>query len=395
METDEFCLKWNNHHSVFISVLNSLLRKEMLVDVTLVAEGQFIEVHRLVLCACSKYFEDLLGSHKKKQSIVFLSNVMYTDLKALVDYMYKGEVNVAQDQLPRFLAAAEILKIKGLADKAGVETNSSPFETFAKQNQNAPNEINESSASSGSTKKDVCHKSSLSSQLEPETMQLKSVNSANMCVKNAPPSHLESQISSEMMDNEDNLANLVSVTPKIEADVNGESNSPSSHILQHEESLFHNSQMKKGMNDVSNSFSSFDSPTQSSLKATSSSVPNNANSFFCSPLTLSKKSCRKSLMGYISRWLSNSRVPVSLTPSQVAVNEDKRMAICLQCRKSEIVKRSPSGSWNISNFTRHVKKFHMNLQCPTYIQADGPSVHLDNAITDFFIDDGNMNQSMS
>ena len=105
-------------------------------------------------------------------------------------------------------------------------------------------------------------------------MQLKSVNSANMCVKNAPPSHLESQISSEMMDNEDNLANLVSVTPKIEADVNGESNSPSSHILQHEESLFHNSQMKKGMNDVSNSFSSFDSPTQSSLKATSSSVPN-------------------------------------------------------------------------------------------------------------------------
>ena len=39
---------------------------------------------------------------------------MYTDLKALVDYMYKGEVNVAQDQLPRFLAAAEILKIKGI-----------------------------------------------------------------------------------------------------------------------------------------------------------------------------------------------------------------------------------------------------------------------------------------
>ena len=27
--------------------------------------------------------------------------------------MYTGEVNVTQEQLPRFLAAAEILKIKG------------------------------------------------------------------------------------------------------------------------------------------------------------------------------------------------------------------------------------------------------------------------------------------
>ena len=57
MEIDEFCLRWNNHHSVLISVLNSLLQKELLVDVTLAADGQYIEVHRLVLCACSKYFE--------------------------------------------------------------------------------------------------------------------------------------------------------------------------------------------------------------------------------------------------------------------------------------------------------------------------------------------------
>jgi len=137
MEIDEFCLRWNNHHSVLISVLNSLLQKELLVDVTLAAEGQYIEVHRIVLCACSKYFEELLSSHKKKQSIIFLSNVTITDLKALVEYMYSGEVNVTQEQLPRFLAAAEILKIKGLADKPSAETSPSRVvENLVKQNQN-------------------------------------------------------------------------------------------------------------------------------------------------------------------------------------------------------------------------------------------------------------------
>ena len=54
---EEFCLKWNNHHQTFMSVLHNLLKREVLVDVTLAAEGHFIEVHRLVLCACSDYFQ--------------------------------------------------------------------------------------------------------------------------------------------------------------------------------------------------------------------------------------------------------------------------------------------------------------------------------------------------
>ena len=44
---------------------------------------------------------------------MFLKDVRYNDLKALVDYMYKGEVNVAQDQLGAFLSTAEALRIKG------------------------------------------------------------------------------------------------------------------------------------------------------------------------------------------------------------------------------------------------------------------------------------------
>lgn len=45
----EFSLKWNNHHSVLVSVFDALLEKEKLVDVTLAAEGQFLNVHLICL----------------------------------------------------------------------------------------------------------------------------------------------------------------------------------------------------------------------------------------------------------------------------------------------------------------------------------------------------------
>ena len=53
----EFCLRWKNHHNALVTYLNNLLQRESFVDVILAAEGQFIKVHRLVLCASSQYFE--------------------------------------------------------------------------------------------------------------------------------------------------------------------------------------------------------------------------------------------------------------------------------------------------------------------------------------------------
>lgn len=57
--------------------------------------------------------QEALQIHDNKHAYIFLNNVAFDDLKALIEYMYKGEVNVSQEQLPRFLASAEALKIKG------------------------------------------------------------------------------------------------------------------------------------------------------------------------------------------------------------------------------------------------------------------------------------------
>ena len=61
----------------------------------------------------------MLSKQADKQAFIFLKDVSFPDLRALVDYMYKGEVNVAQEQLASFLQTAEALDIKGMSLKAG------------------------------------------------------------------------------------------------------------------------------------------------------------------------------------------------------------------------------------------------------------------------------------
>lgn len=42
---------------------------------------------------------------------MYLKDVGYEELKAIIEYMYKGEVNVAQRSLPKFLKTAEGLQV--------------------------------------------------------------------------------------------------------------------------------------------------------------------------------------------------------------------------------------------------------------------------------------------
>ncbi|XP_046416393.1 protein tramtrack, beta isoform isoform X2 [Neodiprion fabricii] len=120
MEDDQqFCLRWNNHQSTLIQNFDTLLESGTLVDCTLAAEGKYLKAHKVVLSACSPYFEGLLSEHYDKHPVFILKDVKFKELKAMMDYMYRGEVNISQDQLAALLKAAESLQIKGLSESKG------------------------------------------------------------------------------------------------------------------------------------------------------------------------------------------------------------------------------------------------------------------------------------
>ncbi|CAG9770984.1 unnamed protein product [Ceutorhynchus assimilis] len=129
MTMQQYCLRWNNHQPNFISVFSSLLISESLVDVTLAAEGKHLQAHKVVLSACSSYFQSLFTINPCQHPIVILKDVKFIDLKIMVDFMYYGEVNVSQEQLPYILKTAEMLKIKGLAEIPVEQTLSKPHNT--------------------------------------------------------------------------------------------------------------------------------------------------------------------------------------------------------------------------------------------------------------------------
>lgn len=58
----------------------------------------------------------MLQEQYDKHPIFILKDVKYQELRAMMDYMYRGEVNISQDQLTALLKAAESLQIKGLSD---------------------------------------------------------------------------------------------------------------------------------------------------------------------------------------------------------------------------------------------------------------------------------------
>ena len=54
-------------------------------------------------------------SNPCQHPIVILKDVGHHEMERLLEFMYNGEVNIAQDQLAAFLRTAENLKIRGLA----------------------------------------------------------------------------------------------------------------------------------------------------------------------------------------------------------------------------------------------------------------------------------------
>ena len=119
----QFCLRWNNYQSTLQHVFHKLWVAGTFVDVSLVVEGRRLDCHKVVLSACSSYFEHILRDHSSHpHPLILLHDLPYSAVEALVTFMYRGEVNVSQEQLAALLKVAETLRVKGLADSGAISS---------------------------------------------------------------------------------------------------------------------------------------------------------------------------------------------------------------------------------------------------------------------------------
>jgi len=116
MSGEDFLLKWNDHHSLFFAGAEQLCESEEYTDVTLAAGSKFFPAHKLVLSICSPYFQKLFRRLGTEKPVIFLKDVDPKHLELLLQYMYKGEIKVEENELVTVLNTAQGLEIKGLTD---------------------------------------------------------------------------------------------------------------------------------------------------------------------------------------------------------------------------------------------------------------------------------------
>ena len=113
-QLSQFCLRWNDFENNISSTLRELRNDKDFFDVTLACDDEQIQAHKVILSASSPFFKSILRRNPHQHPLLY-PNVLNS--------MYHGEVNVAQDELNSFLAVAEDLKVKDI-NRSYVASNS-------------------------------------------------------------------------------------------------------------------------------------------------------------------------------------------------------------------------------------------------------------------------------
>lgn len=114
MSSEKFCLKWNDFEANISGAFRELRDDKDFFDVTLACDDDQINAHKVILSACSPFFKNILRRNPHQHPLLYMKGVSYSNLQSVLNFMYHGEVNVAQDELNNFLAVAEDLRVKGL-----------------------------------------------------------------------------------------------------------------------------------------------------------------------------------------------------------------------------------------------------------------------------------------
>ena len=132
MGSEKFCLRWNDFKSNISSAFRELRDDKDFFDITLACDDEQIQAHKVILRACSPFSWNLMRRKPHQHPLLYLKGVKFTDLQSVLNFMYHGEVNVAQEELNSFQAVAEDLQAKGLTQ------NQSQSEPPKRESQQQP-----------------------------------------------------------------------------------------------------------------------------------------------------------------------------------------------------------------------------------------------------------------
>ena len=175
MASEKFCLKWNNFEANISSALREIREDKEFVDVTLASEDdELIQAHKVIIGACSPFFRNILRRHSHSHPLLYLKGVKHKELVSVLNFMYTGEVSVAQQDLNSFLAVAQELRVKGLTQGAKTSPIGPQADPAAKRTRPNPPSAPQSAGQNSSMFQSVGLNSSLLSSYQDDITEIKS-----------------------------------------------------------------------------------------------------------------------------------------------------------------------------------------------------------------------------
>ena len=109
---EKLSLKWNEFEKCSSQTFKDLLEEKDFTDVTLVTdEEKLIRAHKVILSACSPFFQRILKKNINQNPLIYLHNIRCTELQAIIEFMYLGQTEVLHSDLEKFMKVGRELQI--------------------------------------------------------------------------------------------------------------------------------------------------------------------------------------------------------------------------------------------------------------------------------------------
>ena len=91
MESEKFCLRWNDFETSISRAFKELREEKDFFDVTLVCDDSQIEAHKVILSAFYPFFRTILIRNPHQHPpLLYLKGVKYSELLSVLNFMYMG-----------------------------------------------------------------------------------------------------------------------------------------------------------------------------------------------------------------------------------------------------------------------------------------------------------------
>ena len=152
-----------------------------LVDITLACENESVQAHKVILSACSPFFKRVLLKTKHPNPFIYIKGIHYQDLLAILDFIYKGETDLAEEDVNRFINAAKELEISGLAHfveegQDSIDDEAPPFNTNTEKVEEVRKNMKEEIVETTLSELDATQSTEELSAMKTKTVKLSIVN---------------------------------------------------------------------------------------------------------------------------------------------------------------------------------------------------------------------------